>query len=154
MTTQPLSGEDGAMNRSDDVPARVALFFGWARSPLWYRTGEQVGDVDLDSLPISAGLRERLRQWNDHADSILSSNAFEWPDEATEAQHVATGSALAQAVRDELGTEVIYTPDGNVDEPMQRSVPPQEQAGEGWCAYAPLSSSTFRPRRRWPEDQS
>jgi len=142
------------MNRSDDVPAHVALFFGWARSPLWYRTGAQVGDVDLDSLPISARLRERLRQWNDHADSILSSNDFEWPDEAAEAQHLATGSALAQAVRDEIGTEVIYTPDGDVDEPIQPSVSPQEQAGDGWCAYAPLSGSTFRPRRRWPEYRS
>jgi hypothetical protein len=131
-----------------DVPARVALFFGWTRSPVWYRTPGDVGDVDLTSLPLSDGLRQRLQVWNAFADRTLSSHGFEWPDAQTEADFAAAGSALAQELRDELGIEVIYTPDGDVDTPVPQ--PPQQMNDRdhyGWQAFTPLSGETFPPSR-------
>jgi hypothetical protein len=134
------------MGNERDVPARVALFFGWADSPIWYRTTVDVGPVKLSTLPLSAGLRQRLDAWNTFADRVLSAHDFEWPDARTEEEFTAAGSALARDLREALGIEVIYTPDGDVDMPMP---PPSQLPGsrdtDGWYAVAPLSGKTFRP---------
>jgi len=51
-------------------------------------------------------------------------------------------------LREELGIEVIYAPDGDVDMPIR---PPSQLPGsrdtDGWYASAPLSSETFLPQR-------
>lgn len=99
-----------------EVPARVALFHGWAESPVWDRTPGGVGPVVLNDLPITEALRARLAAWNDDADRIKSAHGYEWPDAATEAASTAAGSRLAQDLRDQLGIEVVYAPDG-VPEP-------------------------------------
>lgn len=136
------------MGDEREGPARVALFFGWAESPVWYRTAGDVGDVDLNTLPLSVGLRQRLDAWNDFAGRVLSAHDFDWPDARTEAEFTAAGSALARELRDELGIEVIYTPDGDVDTPTPA---PSQQPGKrnsyGWYASAPLSGETFHPQR-------
>ena len=126
------------------VPARVELFHGWAESPLWDRTPESVGPVALATLPISSGLRERLARWNRLFGQTLAAHDFDWPDARTEQRFMAAGSVLAQDLRDELGIEVIYTPDGDVD----TSVPPSEPLPDtgGWYAFAPLSGHSYRPR--------
>ena len=90
------------------MPGRVALFHGWAESPLWYRTPGELGPVDLTGLPISPGLRERLLAWNDFADVTMSANGYEWPSPGIEAGFLAQGSILAEALREELGIEVEY----------------------------------------------
>lgn len=135
------------------LPARVALFFGWDRSPVWYRTGEDVGPVPLDSLPISTELRDRLEAWSAFADRTLSVHDFEWPDPDVEAEHVTAGSVLAQDVRDELGIEVIYGPDGDADEPLPVRTPRADHAGTGWSAHAPLADSMYRPGSDQPADE-
>lgn len=99
------------MTADDGLPARVALFHGWADSPVWYRVPDHVGDVDLATLPISDELRRRLLAWNAFADRVLSAHDYEWPDARTEAEFRAAGSALARELRDELGIEVIYPDD-------------------------------------------
>lgn len=125
------------------VPARVALFHGWAGSPVWYRTPDKMGPVDLAELPISDGLRQRLLAWDLHADTTLSAHDLEWPDTDTEARFTAAGSVLAQELRDELGIEVVYTPDGDEDTPPPR---PDPLPGHFWTAFAPLSGETYDPR--------
>src|SRR3954452_20890582 len=91
---------DAPVGSERDVPARVALFFGWAESPIWYRTAVGVGPMDLSTLPLSAGLRQRLDAWNAFAGRVLSAHDFEWPDARTEEQFTAAGSALARNVRE------------------------------------------------------
>ncbi len=103
--------------------------------------------MDLAGLPITAGLRDRLEAWNALADRVLSANDYQWPDASTESEFIATGSALARELRDELGIEVIYTPDGDIDEalPLERKL---ETGGNyGWYAHTPLSGEIFRPHR-------
>src|SRR4051812_22920054 len=90
------------------VPARVALFHGWAESPVWYRTLDDAGPVDLETLPISDRLRERLLEWNSYADHTLERHGYEWPNTETRAAFIATGSRLAEDLRAELRIEVIY----------------------------------------------
>lgn len=138
--------DDAPVGSERDVPARVALFFGWAESPIWYRTSVDVGPVNLSTLPLSAGLRQCLDAWNDFAGRVFSAHDLEWPDARTEAEFTATGSALAREVREELRIEVIYTPDGDVDMPMPPRQRPGSQDTAGWYASAPLSGETFRPR--------
>lgn len=132
------------MAESSGVPARVALFHGWAESPLWDRTPESAGPVALAALPISSELRERLVAWNRFAGDTLAAHDFDWPDPSTEKRFTAAGSVLAQKLRDELGIEVIYTPDGDVDTSPPPSEPRPDTAG--WYAYAPLSGHSYRPR--------
>ena len=119
-----------------------------AESPIWYRTTVDVGPVGLSTLPLSAGPRQRLDGWNAFAGRVLSAHDFEWPDARTEEEFTATGSALARDLREELGIEVIYTPDGDVDMPI---LPPSQLPGsrgtDGWSASAPLSGKTFPPQR-------
>lgn len=139
------------MTDEHSVPHRVALFFGWTDSPVWYRTSEQFGWVDLDTLPITAGLRQRLKQWNAHADRVLSAHNFHWPAAEDQAAHEAAGATLAHELRDELSIEVIYAPDGDVAAPIAPSEPSEstaEGAATGWRAYAPLSDRSYRPDRR------
>ncbi|PFG38044.1 hypothetical protein ATJ97_0513 [Georgenia soli] len=136
------------MGNERDVPARVALFFGWAESPIWYRTAVDAGPVDLSTLSLSTGLRQRLNAWNTFAGRVLSAHNFEWPDARTAEKFTAVGSALARDLREELGIEVIYTPDGDVDMPMPSpSQLPDSRDTDGWYASAPLSGETFPPQR-------
>lgn len=132
------------MASQQSVPARVRHFHGWTDSPVWYRSPDKFDDVDLSTLPITAGLRDRLQAWNDYAGTVLSQNHLSWPDSATEAAFVAAGAVLAQELREELAIEVIYTPEGNIDtqnRPVrQREVPPKAS----WTAYAALSGRTYR----------
>jgi|SRR5699024_1869007 len=134
------------MSHEPQVPGKVALFFGWADSPVWYRTPDEFGPVDLETLPLSPGLRERLYSWNEHADSVLSEHEFQWPDRATEEHFRTAGSRLAHELRSELGIEVIYNPDGDRDVRSQPTSTQQRMTGS-WTAYAPLSGSTYRPYR-------
>ncbi|WP_250444455.1 hypothetical protein [Actinotalea sp. C106] len=101
------------MDQKASVPGRVALFHGWAESPLWYRTPGDLGPVDLTGLPISPELRERLLAWNEFADVTMSANGYEWPSTSVEAEFLAQGSILAEALREELGIEVEYRRDAD-----------------------------------------
>lgn len=129
------------MGPEQGAPARVALFHGWAGSPVWYRTPGDFGPVDLATLNISQELHERLLAWNEFADGTLSANDYQWPNMDIESDFTAAGSELAEELRRELNIEVIYTPDGDVDAPS----PPREPlADHFWSAHAPLSGETFR----------
>lgn len=129
---------------------RLALFHGWTASPLWERTGSEIGNLDLTELPVSDGLRQRLRDWNARCDEILSAHAYHWPDEQTHKEIVGQGSALATELRAELGIEIVYRPDGEADD-RERVAPSQESSGDAtWAACSPLSGETYRPRLGWP----
>ena len=104
---------------------RLALFHGWTASPLWERTGSEISNLDLTELPVSDGLRQRLRDWNARCDEILSAHAYHWPDEQTHKEIVAQGSALAAELRADLGIEIVYQLDGDADE-RQRVAPPRQ----------------------------
>lgn len=135
----------GAMGPQAGAPARVALFHGWAGSPVWYRTPGDFGPVDLATLPISRAVRERLVAWNEFADVTLSANNYAWPNSSVESEFTAAGSELAEELRRELGIDVIYTPDGDDDAPIAR---PEPLVNHVWTAYAPWSDETFEPRQR------
>lgn len=133
------------MGSREGAPARVALFHGWAQSPVWYRTPHDFGPVDLARLPISNDLREQLVAWNEFADVTLTANDYEWPEPRVGADFTAIGSVLAQELRRELGIEVIYEPDGDVEAP---AVTGESQADHVWTAFAPMSGEEFRPGRQ------
>ena len=114
--TACLDGTTAPMDR-EQAPVRVALFHGWAGSPVWYRTPGGFGPVDLATLPISRALHERLVAWNEFADVTLSANDDEWPSSSVESECTAAGSELADELHRELGIDVIDTPDGDDDVP-------------------------------------
>ncbi len=72
--------------------------------PLWTRgpTGAGTAMVRLDSLPLSAELKARLRAWAARYDALMNSD-YEWPSEADKDTWDAEGRALLPLVRAELG---------------------------------------------------
>ena len=78
--------------------------------PLWEASPGEVGNINPDSLSISASLRDQLMDWADVYDSTLNMedpaiSGFASVDalEAFEAQ----GMRLAEQMREELGPEFV-----------------------------------------------
>lgn len=78
--------------------------------PLWEASRGKVGNIDLNSLPISESLRKQLLDWADVYDGTLNLDdpaisGFENVDtvEAFKAQ----GMRLADQLREELGPDFV-----------------------------------------------
>jgi hypothetical protein len=75
--------------------------------PLWHASGIEVGDIDPDTLPLSADLKARLQAWAEVYD-----NSLNWEDPASStglmgeelARFQQEGSQLARLLREELGS--------------------------------------------------
>ena len=58
--------------------------------------------ISLDSLPLSSGLKLRLRAWSDRFDELMNTD-YQWPSGAEEAAWDNEGRGLLGCLRDELG---------------------------------------------------
>jgi hypothetical protein len=82
--------------------------------PLWHGGGDQIGNIDPRTLPISTALVEALRDWAAEYDSRLDrkDGSVSVTPEAEEAFD-RTGIELARRLRQELGAgwDVVYFSD-------------------------------------------
>lgn len=86
----------------------IKLMADYECSPLWHACGEEVGDIDLNDLPISTSLKNQLWSWADVYDRTLN-----WDDPATSGfknadeveAFTADGIKLADQLRVELGAD-------------------------------------------------
>lgn len=81
-------------------------------SPLWEASPGQVGNIDLDVLPLSHGLRARLINWARAYDATLNmddplSSGFETDEQEAEFKRI--GTELGEELSNELGPEFAVT---------------------------------------------
>lgn len=88
---------------SDRQQVSILLFADYGADPLWLRDKPSVM-VALDDLPLSAGLKGRLRAWAARFDA-LSETGYEWPSTAAQCEWVADGQKLLDPLRRELGSD-------------------------------------------------
>ena len=91
---------------------QIKLMPDYGCSPLWADSGDEVGNISPDELPITDDLRAELNAWASTYDATLNmddplASGFSNPDE--EAKFVQTGNTLATRLKLELGTEYIIT---------------------------------------------
>jgi hypothetical protein len=88
----------------------VLLMADYYADPLWHRSpaGKGAVMISLDSLPLSAELKIRLRKWAQRFDELMETD-YEWPSDAEAAAWVAEGQALLEPLRHELGDEYDVT---------------------------------------------
>lgn len=86
------------------------MFPDYGADPVWAKDGM----VDLDTLPISASLRARLRAWNSQWEDLLgvAANRYAIVDEDAHKRWRDEGAELARVLRTELGRgyRVSYQP--------------------------------------------
>ena len=73
--------------------------------PLWHHGGEQVGNIDPNTLRLSSSLVQKLAVWKEEYDQTLNSiNPAEsgFPGKEAEVKFVATGYELALELKTEL----------------------------------------------------
>jgi len=75
--------------------------------PLWEASPGLIGNIDPETLPISAPLKSRLLRWSHDYDSTLNvddplNSGFRSPEE--QASFDKDGANLAEALRKELGS--------------------------------------------------
>lgn len=86
-------------------------------SPLWHDDRIEVGDIDLDSLPISTDLKLYINKWANEYDKTLNledprNSGFKDLEELEKFK--AEGLALSERLQKELGENfiIIYKPLG------------------------------------------
>ncbi len=94
------------------VVRRIKLMSDYECSPVW-ENGESPGNIDLEELPISVGLRERLHAWAKAYDQTLNRadpSASCFASKEAEDAFERDGLLLSQALVAELGSgyEVNY----------------------------------------------
>jgi hypothetical protein len=87
------------MTRHESFPGNwVRIMVDYSCDPCWARSG---GEVPLDELPVSPGLRWALRAWADAYEKTVG-----WPDDGVTIFDVDSfawrGLMLARRVKDEL----------------------------------------------------
>lgn len=96
-------------DREPVVP--LLLMADYLADPVWYRSSSGLGEcmVSLDQLPLSAGLKSRLRAWALRYDALMDTG-YEWSSRVEEAAWDADGRALLKRLREELGRgyNVLY----------------------------------------------
>ncbi len=100
----PVRGRLQSCDVSDRERVRLLLMADYLADPLWYRASSGVVTymIRLESLPLSAKLRERLRAWASRYDALMETG-YEWPNPAEEAAWVVDGRSLWNILRVELG---------------------------------------------------
>jgi len=101
------------MGELEDRARTLRLFPEWGR-----------GDLVSPTVPLSAGLRARLRAWNRIWETVLDPVAeIRWPDPQVGREWVAEGEALVLELRRELGPDIrvvgefaAYSPDALAEE--------------------------------------
>lgn len=95
------------------MSTRIKLMPDYGCWPLWLTDGSGVGNIDPETLPLSAHLRRRLEAWSRRYDETLdeadpASSGFESVEAMDEFR--AEGGALRDALTSELGHrwEVVY----------------------------------------------
>ena len=99
----------------------LKLMVDYQSYPLWNTSGEGYGDVDPDSLPLSAELKQALLAWAEEYDDTLDMDdpprsGFASP-KALDA-FLEQGAGLYRRLQDELGAgiEITYMPMGGLKE--------------------------------------
>lgn len=83
----------------------IKLMWDYGCSPLWHYREEVVGDIALDTLPLSTATKKRLVAWAAFPDAKLDRNYppdTVWTDEES-TSHEAEGRALWRILQNELG---------------------------------------------------
>jgi hypothetical protein len=99
---------------------KIKLMADYFCHPLWRNGGDDVGDIDPASLPISEVLQRDLNAWARAFDAILDmddpANKGGFESQQAIARFVADGEQLARRLREELGPywDVAYKPFGDV----------------------------------------
>ena len=76
--------------------------------PLWEASPGQVGNINPDELPISAGLRSKLVQWAAEYDATLNREdpaQSGFPTDESKAEFKRTGMELGEQLKSELGPD-------------------------------------------------
>jgi hypothetical protein len=76
--------------------------------PLWEASPQAVGNINPDTLPISASLKSALADWAARYDATLDSNdplQSGFPAEEDEISFEQTGRNILAMLQDELGSE-------------------------------------------------
>ena len=83
----------------------IELMADYGAHPLWEASPDAWGEIDPDTLPISAALKKDLRTWADIYEAILNLDnprTSGFKSEAEERQFEAMGEDLAKRLRKEL----------------------------------------------------
>ena len=85
----------------------VKLMADYECFPLWEASPGQVGNINPDELPISAGLRSKLAQWAAEYDATLNRDdpaQSGFPTDEAKAEFKRTGTELGEQLKSELGS--------------------------------------------------
>lgn len=82
----------------------ILLMADYGADPVWERLpdGKAGPMISIDSLPLSDGLKGRVRAWADRFDNITDTGC-EFPSAAEEGAWAAEGRVLLELLRRELG---------------------------------------------------
>jgi hypothetical protein len=95
--------------------------------PLWHGGGDEVGNIDPQTLPISSALVDALRDWSAAYDARLDrKDGSVSVTPKAEEEFEKRGIELARRLREELGTgwKVMYFSDR-----LGRTLHPDEELG-------------------------
>jgi hypothetical protein len=90
----------------------IKLMADYGCFPLWHVSGEEVGDIDPNDLPLSQELRRRLADWAHTFDQTLNQDYppdSGFKSEADEVEFKQQAIRLAEQLREELGAEFEIT---------------------------------------------
>lgn len=94
----------------------LVLMADYFADPIWRRSSDpedaaDCGMINLDSLPLSTDLKDRLRAWaRRHDDELLGTEECQWTCADAQAEWIAQGRTLLHELRRELGPdhEITY----------------------------------------------
>lgn len=90
----------------------IKLMADYECHPLWHVSADEFGDIDPETLPLSAELKSRLAAWARLYDATLDMDAPQdsgFKSEALEDAFKAEGLRLAEQLRAELGADFVVT---------------------------------------------
>ncbi len=91
---------------------KIKLMADYGSFPLWSVSGEEIGDIDPNDLPLSLDLKQLLADWARAFDQTLN---HDYPpdsgfkSEADEVDFKQQATRLAEQLRQELGPEFEVT---------------------------------------------
>lgn len=91
---------------------KIKLMADYGCFPLWHASGEEVGDIDPNDLPLSQELRQGLADWACAFDQTLNQDYppdSGFKNDADEVEFKQQATRLAEQLREELGPEFEVT---------------------------------------------